>query len=88
MFLLQATFLSQTAAAYSLDCISLGASDIGDSLNKLLISWNFVGETSCYVTSRKDEDFFSRLNNLGWRIICISEYSYSHSLYRQANVHL
>lgn len=67
----KAAFLAGTTASYSHDCISLHASNVRDSLNQLSIAWNCVGETCCYVTSQKDDDLFSGLDNIGWKTICI-----------------
>lgn len=68
----KATFLAETAASYSIDCISLRASHTRDSLKQLLLAWNCVGETCCYVASQKNIDIVSGINSVGWKTIFIS----------------
>nr|XP_019704145.1 inositol-tetrakisphosphate 1-kinase 6 isoform X2 [Elaeis guineensis] len=64
-------FLKQTAGSYSFDCISLHGSHARNSFNESLPDWHAAGEICFYVTSRKDETLFCKLQNHGWRIICI-----------------
>lgn len=64
-------FLKQTAASYSFDCILLHGSHTSNSSNEFLPDWYASGEICFYVTSRKDETFFCKLQNQGWRIVCI-----------------
>ncbi|XP_038990410.1 inositol-tetrakisphosphate 1-kinase 6 isoform X2 [Phoenix dactylifera] len=64
-------FLKQTAASYSFDCISLRGSHARNSFNESLPDWHADGEICFYVTSRKDETLFGKLQNRGWKIVCI-----------------